>query len=504
MEILSGQGMPEWLAQRAKISPDRLALTWGPDERWTYRDLSIRVEATASRLRMAGLQPGDRLGLLAWNSPAAVQTIHAVARTGLVLVPLNARLTASELRRQVTRASISALVYDEANEKIAGSLLTSGDAVRDMPLGQLTEIDTGIRTTAEPDHLDPSALHTIVFTSGTTGSPKGVMLSAGNHLWSAIGSCLNLGLSSDDRWLLCLPLFHVGGLAVLFRSVIYGTAVVLQESFDPVTANRAIDEEGVTVGSVVGTMLRRMLKERHERPYPPTVRCLLVGGGPVPSSLLDACQRLGLPAVQTYGLTEAASQVATERPGETLRPRGSVGRPLFPTEIRIEGEDGTPLPPGKQGEIAVRGPTVSAGYYNQPEESRHLLRGGWLHTGDIGHLDREGYLYVVGRRDNTVVSGGENVNLEEVEEVLNSHPQVADAGAVGLPHPLWDQVVGVGVVVADGASINVDDLMEFCRSHLAPYKLPNSLHVLPELPRNALGKLSRAALREILVQKSPH
>ncbi|MDD9995949.1 MAG: AMP-binding protein, partial [Dehalococcoidia bacterium] len=134
----------------------------------------------------------------------------------------------------------------------------------------------------------------------------------------------------------------------------------------------------------------------------------------------------------------------------------------------------------------------------------HLLRGGWLHTGDIGRLDREGYLYVVGRRDNTVVSGGENVSLEEVEEVLNSHPQVADAGAVGLPHPVWDQVVGAGVVVADGASLNIDDLMEFCRGHLAPYKLPNSLHVLPELPRNALGKLSRAALREILVQKSPH
>ena len=495
--------MPEWLAQRAKISPDRLALTWGPGERWTYKDLSIRVEATSRRLRMAGLHPGDRLGLLAWNSAAVVQTIHAVTRMGLVLVPLNARLTAAELRRQVVHASISALVYDEANEKIAGSLLASREAVRDMPLGQLTEIDTELGPTAEPDRLDPSALHTIVFTSGTTGSPKGVMLSAGNHLWSAIGSCLNLGLSSDDRWLLCLPLFHVGGLAVLYRSVIYGTAVVLQESFDPVAANRAIDEEGVTVGSVVGTMLRRMLRERHERPYPPTVRCLLVGGGPVPSSLLHACQRLRLPAVQTYGLTEAASQVATERPGEALRPRGSVGRPLFPTEIRIEGQDGAPLPAGKEGEIAVRGPTVSAGYYNQPEESRHLLRGGWLHTGDLGRLDREGYLYVVGRRDNTIVSGGENVNLEEVEDVLNSHPQVADAGAVGLPHPAWGEVVGVGVVVADGASIDIDDLMEFCRSHLAPYKLPKSLHILPELPRNALGKLSRAALREILVQESP-
>ena len=496
--------MPEWLAQRAKISPDRLALTWGPDEQWTYRDLSLRVEATARRLRMAGLRPGDRLGLLAWNSPAVVQTIHAATRMGVVLVPLNARLTVVELRRQVIHASISALVYDEANEKTAGSLLASREAVRDMSLGKLTETDTELGTAAEPDHLDPSALHTIVFTSGTTGSPKGVMLSVGNHLWSAIGSCLNLGLSSDDRWLLCLPLFHVGGLAVLFRSVIYGTAVVLQESFNPVAANRAIDEEGVTVGSVVGTMLRQMLKERHERPYPPTVRCLLVGGGPVSSSLLAACQRLGLPAVQTYGLTEAASQVATERPGETLRPPGSVGRPLFPTEIRIEGEDGTPLPAGMEGEIAVRGPTVSAGYYNQPEESKHLLRGGWLHTDDLGRLDREGHLYVVGRRDDTVVSGGENVNLEEVEEVLNSHPQVADAGAVGLPHPVWDQVVGAGVVVRDGASVNTDDLMEFCRSHLAPYKLPDSLQLLPELPRNALGKLSRTALREILARKSPH
>jgi O-succinylbenzoic acid--CoA ligase len=328
------------------------------------------------------------------------------------------------------------------------------------------------------------------------GRPKGVMLTYGNHLWSAVGSALNLGLRGDDRWLACLPLFHVGGLAILMRSVIYGVSVVLQRGFDPAAVNRAIDDEGVTIVSLVSSMLQRMLEARGERPYPPGLRCVLVGGGPVPRPLLEECARRGVPAVQTYGLTEAASQVATLAPEDALRKLGSAGKPLLPIELRIEGEDGKVLPAGEPGEIVVRGPVVTPGYLNRPEETKRVLRDGWLHTGDFGRLDEEGYLYLLDRREDLIVSGGENVYPAEVEEVLESHPAVLEVGVAGLADERWGRLVAATVVLRPGEAASEEELLAFCRARLAPYKLPKRLRFADGLPRNASGKLLRRALRE--------
>ena len=270
----------------------------------------------------------------------------------------------------------------------------------------------------------------------------------------------------------------------------------MQEAFDPAGVNRAIDEEGITIVSVVGVMLARMLEERGERPYPDTLRCVLVGGGPVARPLLEECARRGVPVVQTYGLTEAASQVVTLAPEDALRRIGSAGRPLFTTEVRVEGEDGRALAPGTAGEIVVRGPTVTPGYLNDPEATDRLLRDGWLRTGDIGELDSDGYLYVLDRRDDLIVSGGENVYPAEVEEVLRSHPAVLDAGVVGLADERWGQTVAATVALRAGAEVGEEALLAFCRSRLASYKTPARLRFVERLPRNAAGKLLRHALRE--------
>jgi O-succinylbenzoic acid--CoA ligase len=205
-----------------------------------------------------------------------------------------------------------------------------------------------------------------------------------------------------------LPLFHVGGLAILVRSAIYGIPALVHQSFDPAAANRAIDQDGVTIVSVVSAMLQRMLDERGDRPHPPALRCVLLGGGPAPRSLLEACVWRGVPVVQTYGLTEAASQVATLAPADALRKLGSAGQPLLPNELRIERE-GASASAGQVGEILMRGPTVMCGYANRPEETARALQDGWLHTGDLGYLDDEGYLYVVSRRSDLIITGGENV-----------------------------------------------------------------------------------------------
>ncbi|MBI4570990.1 MAG: o-succinylbenzoate--CoA ligase [Chloroflexi bacterium] len=491
--------MPDWLRQRARLSPDRPALVCG--ERWTFAELDREVGAAAARLAAAGVRSGGRVALLAWNSAGFAQVVHAIARLGAVLVPLNARLAEPELRWQVEDVEAAALIYDEANTDRATALREACLATRAVGMGEVVGGgNEGVSLEAAPEpRFRLSAVHSIVYTSGTSGSPKGAMLTYGNHLWSATGSVLNLGLRSDDRWLACLPLFHVGGLAILLRSVIYGIPAVVHESFEPIVVNRAIDEDGVTIVSVVGAMLQRILDVRGDRPYPPTLRCVLVGGGPVPRSLLEECAQRGMPVVQTYGLTEAASQVATLAPDDAPRKLGSAGKPLFATKVRVQGDDSGVLPAGVPGEIAVRGPTVMAGYYHRPEETARVLRNGWLHTGDVGYLDDEGYLYVLDRRADLIISGGENVYPAQVEAVLAAHPAVEEAGVTGLPDEQWGQTVAALVKLRRGARASEEELRAFCRERLAGYKVPVAVRFVDELPRNAQGKLVRRALREGLL-----
>lgn len=495
---MSGQWAPEWLRQRARISPERLALLCG-EERWTFAELDRRVSAAAAELAAADVGTGDRVALLAGNGTAFVQVVHAVPRLGAILVPLNVHLTVPELLRQVTDCEPTLLVHDEANREKAAALCAARPGLAGLSLANVLQ-EASARAPASggdagAELVDLATLHTIVYTSGTSARPKGAMLTYGNHFWNAIGSVLNLGLRSDDRWLACLRLFHVGGLAILLRCVIYGIPVVVHEAFDPRQVDCAIDEDGVTIVSLVPTMLARMLEERGRRPLPASLRCLLVGGGPLPTSLLGQCLRRDWPVVPTYGLTEAASQVATLAPEEALRRMDAAGKPLFPTQVRIEAEDGIEAPSGVPGEILVTGPTVTPGYFRRPRESAEALRRGWLHTGDIGYLDADGYLYVLDRRDDLIVSGGENVYPAEVEEVLRAHPDVADAGVVGLANPEWGQRVVAAVVLRERSALSQEDLLAFCRERLAPYKVPKELRLVAALPRNAAGKLLRQELR---------
>jgi O-succinylbenzoic acid--CoA ligase len=408
-----------------------------------------------------------------------------VARAGGVLVPLNTRLAAPELARQVADCEARLLVYDDATRAL-GAAAAGGAAP--VHSGEVPADGPPVAV-APPAGLD--RLHSILYTSGTTGTPKGAMLTFGNHLWSAIGSALNLGLRGDDRLLACLPLFHVGGLAVLLRSVIYGQPAVVHESFDPQRVNGAIDA-GVTVVSVVANMLARMLEARAGKPFPATLRAVLLGGGPAPRPLLEACAARGVPVAQTYGLTEAASQVATLLPSDALRKLGSAGKPLFPTEVQIEVA-GRRAAPGEPGEILVRGATVSPGYWGRPGEAP--LRDGWLRTGDVGTVDEEGFLYVLDRRDDLIISGGENVYPAEVEDALLGHPAVAEAGVYGIPDPRWGHVPAARVVLRAGAAATAEELIAYCRERLARYKVPSRVEFVSALPRTVAGKLQRRLLR---------
>ena len=494
--LLSGS-TPDWLRQRAASTPERLAFIAGP-ERLTFSELDAAVDTTCAALASqriktdAGSDVGrPMIALLAGNSGAFVRAVHAVARLGAVLLPLNVRLSAVELVWQVRDSGASLIIADAAHMNLAKGL-----GVPAVPLEDVTRREAAPARFQDVDRFDLASPMSVVYTSGTTGRPKGAVLSYGNHLWSAVGSALNLGLRDDDRWLATLPLFHVGGLAILLRSVIYGMAAVVHPTFDAEQANRAIDEDGVTIASVVANMLQRMLDQRDERAYPASFRCMLLGGGPAPRPLLEACAARGVPVVQTYGLTEASSQVTTLSPEDALRRLGSAGKPLFGTELRIV-EGNAIRPPGQPGEILVRGPTVTPGYLNRPDETARALRDGWLHTGDLGYVDAEGYLYVLDRRDDLIVSGGENVYPAEIEATLHAHPAVLEAGVVGAPDERWGRVPQAVVVLRPGAAATAVELIEFCRARLAGYKTPREVKFATRLPRNASGKLLRGALREL-------
>jgi O-succinylbenzoic acid--CoA ligase len=481
--------LPDWLERRAHDRADTLALQVG-QARWSFADLHEQVGRQAGALVDLGIQPGDRVAVLLRNGLEFAQLAHAVGRCGAVLVPLNTRLTPVELAWQITDVGANLLLYDPPDQPAAQALRESLPALSQLPV-----VDLRLSTPPPGRLIDTEAVHSVIYTSGTTGTPKGAMLTYGNFWWSAAGSAFNLGLRQDDRWLAVLPLFHVGGLSILLRSAIYGCAAIVHPAFDPAAVNRAIDEDGVTIVSVVATMLQRMLDERGDHPYPSTFRCALLGGGPAPRPLLEACAALGVPVVQTYGLTETASQTATLAPADALRKLGSAGQPLLPTELHIERADGSSAAPGEAGEIVVRGPTVTLGYVNRPDATARAIRDGWLHTGDVGTLDAEGYLYVLDRRDDIVISGGENVYPAEVEAVLLAHPAVAEAGVIGAPDPIWGQVPVAFVVPRGGASPTLADLTAHCTTRLAGYKVPRQVIFVDALPRNAAGKLLRSALR---------
>jgi O-succinylbenzoic acid--CoA ligase len=498
--------------------------------RWSYAELQARAATLACWLAERGIQHGDRVAVLLANGPAYVQAVHAVIALGAILVPVNLRLAPAEIAWQLAQCRARLLLHDATTGNLAARL---AERLPDLPSFALEDIVAGAEQAAGMAHaiaagqtVDLAAPLCLIYTSGTSGRPKGALLTHGNFWWSAIGSALNLGLRDDDRWLACLPLFHVGGLSILIRAVIYGIPVVFPlasavRGFDPVAVNQTIDDWGVTTISVVSTMLSRMLEARGDRPYPPSLRCVLLGGGPAPRPLLEACARRGGPVVQSYGMTETASQAATLAPADALRKLGSAGRPLLPTEIRIDPgalrPDRAPeimstdaagaARPFEEGEILVRGHTVSPGYLPPDGDPAAPLPAagpdGWLRTGDIGYLDAEGYLYVLDRRADLIISGGENVYPAEVEAVLLAHPAIAEAGVHGVPDPVWGQVVAAAVVVRPGYHLDEDGLLAFAGERLARYKVPVQLRVVETLPRNAAGKLLRRLLREDLSATIP-
>ena len=499
-----------WLAERARVTPEAIALE-DQGERISYEALAMRAGAIAAELDTRGLVPGDILALLVDDRRIMAEWVHGAFWRGLVLLPLHLRLTRDELAFQLRDAGARALVHDGGARQAVVDQLTRRlrEARIALPSFEAPRIGVTHPTmeAAPAAPARPGAHETplaILYTSGTSGRPKGAVLTRGNFESSAVASAFQLGIHPEDRWLVCMPLYHIGGLSILIRSCLYGTTAVLEAGFDTARVNARLDRGDIHMVSLVPTMLLRLLDARNDAPFSSSLRCVLLGGAATPRSLLERARRAGVPVAPTYGLTEATSQVATRAPHLMAKappfpmepanePVGGL-RPLLGTRIRILDDAGRECGVGETGEIVVSGPTVMARYWKRSAQTAATLRDGWLRTGDLGRLDASGGLTVIDRRSDLIVSGAENVYPAEVEAALGAHPDVAEVGVRGVEDADFGHRPAAWVVLHQGATSDADTLASFCREHLAGYKVPVRFHLCDQLPRTASGKLLRRKL----------
>lgn len=539
---------PDSLRAAARRRPGATALE---DDRgsWSYGELDRAAERVARRLAGAGLEPGDRVACLLPAGREVAAALHGVPRAGAALTPLHPDWTEPELKDFLRRLRPRVLLCRAGTEPRAAALLRASGLLVRLNFGGQRDEGTGGGAGADGTRcpgeradrpgvaladlpsaddlpaVDPGADHTILATSGTSGRPRGVRLTLANHVACQRAAARRMDLGPEDRWLASLSPAHVGGVALFVRAAVTGARLVVGEGVRTEALLELASQGRVTHASLVPTMLRRVVEARGERPAPEALRGILVGGDAAdPDTLTGALER-GWPVYPTYGLTEAASQVATATPAQARERPGTVGRPLDGVEVRV-----------RDGEIQVRGATVAAGYLGEERAAGAVVRegrtiprqgepvgreaageegigaagprltgpGGWLRTGDAGELDEDGFLRVTGRLSARIVTGGVTVDPSEVERVLRAHPEVLDACVVGVPDDEWGERV-VTAVELDPAAPEADPdgpldeaaLAVWIGDRLAPPKRPRRVRFVEELPRTATGKVDRPAVRRL-------
>lgn len=495
------------LAQR----PDAVAVVQ-EDYRLTVRRFHERVNQLAAGLTELGVGRGDVVALLLYNRPEFLELVYATNRIGAVFLPLNYRLSEEEWAFILGHAEAKVVVTEpefvRPTDRISGKptglehrILVTDDPPSPEWTGYEALLDRHRGAYVAPVDVEPDDLQRLMYTSGTTSRPKGVRITYGNLQAKNLAHIVHFGLTPADTTLVCGPLYHVGGLDMPALATLYaGGSVVLQRRFDPTGVLRAIQEQKVTNAWLAPAMVNAVLEVPDREAYDTSsFRFILGGGEKTPEPVLRRILRAFPNAwfADAYGLTETVSGDTFLDRDHALSKLGSVGRPVPHTRVRIVDDTGREVPAGELGEITLRGPKVFAGYWRDEKATAAALRDGWFHTGDIGHLDEDGFLYIDDRKKDMIVSGGENIATPEVERVLYEHPAVLEAAVVGLDHPRWGEVPRAFVVFRPGASARPDELREFCRERLAKFKVPTRFDTVDELPRTPSGKVLKRTLRDI-------
>ena len=498
----------DWIRNWSLIQPNKKALFY-EDQPITYREFNQRTNQLCHLFLETGIQKGDRIAVLLHNCPQYLEIFFALSKMGAILVPLNWRLAGPELEFVLKDSDSRLLIFEPEFEKVVhsirsnlhipnGNTLTVGSPSPDWAMEYEKEIAK--KPMDEPPANgsaggeDP---HIIMYTSGTTGVPKGAVLSQRKTLFNALNADMVYHLTPRDVMIVSRPMFHSGGLLVESAPVLYkGGTLILKKRFGPQEILETIAKYGVTILELAPTVCQNILRDCDLGQYDlSSLRCSFTGGERISIAMLKEYHRRGMNISQIFGQTEA-STITFLPSEEAARKIGSVGLPVFHGDVRIVDKEGKDVKAGEVGEIIINGPTVMSGYWNQPDLTAEAIRKGWLHTGDLARMDEEGYFYIVDREKDMYISGGENVYPAEIEKAFFTHPKVFDVGIVGVPDEKWGEVGKAYIVLKPGETMTEEEVLRFLLGKVGKYKIPKYVKFVEELPKTASGKVQKFLLKE--------
>jgi acyl-CoA synthetase (AMP-forming)/AMP-acid ligase II len=507
---MSAYNLASVLAHHAGRFPDRPCLVWG-EESISYADLDRRAAQSAAGLRRFGVGRGDVVAVLLFNCPEFLEIMFALSRIGAVFMPINWRLAPGEVAYIATHAGAKLVVSEPElaplAEAVRPCLPQAGLVSVGGPPPGWTLLAAVREVGASPpiEAVEADEIHRLMYTSGTTARPKGVMITYANLYWKNVAHVVEFGITGSDKGLACGPLYHVGALDLTTTTLLYaGGTIEIHRKFEAERVLDALEQHGISTVWLAPAMMNQLLAHRSLGGRDLSgVRLIIDGGEKMPLPLIERILRAfpGAWFADAYGLTETVSGDTFLDKRNCLGKIGSVGRPCLHVEVAIWDDHDQPVPPQTVGEIVLRGPKIFKGDWKDPEATAAAFRGGWFHTGDVGYLDQDGFLYIVDRKKDLIVSGGENVASPEVERVLYEHPAVLEAAVVGQPDQRWGEVPVGFVVLREGMRTGAEELQEFCRTRLAKFKVPRDIIFVDSLPRNPSGKILKRVLRESRAQR---
>lgn len=506
---MRNQGLGSWPERRLRQTPERDAI-WFEGVTTTHGEFAMRIRRVAAALVELGVDRGDRVAWVSGNHPSALETLYACGQLGAIWVPVNARLAPAEAEYVLAHSGTSVVFHGAEQSALAESLRDRLPGVRAW-IATESPVTTGTRDSSAYEELldavEPAAFDVpvalddpclIMYTSGTTGRPKGAVLSHGNMTWNAVNQGMGMDFTQHERTLALAPLFHIGGLnGTVNPSLMRGGCAVIVRRFDPAGTLRVIEEQRITSFFAVPTMLDAMSREPdfHTRDLT-AVRTVGAAGAALPLPTLRTWLERGVTMQQAYGMTEAAPGCTVLDSTDAQRKVGSAGKPMFFTDVRVVRPDGSETDVDEIGEILVQGPNIMIGYWNDPEQTDRAIVDGWYHTGDAGSLDAEGFLYIRDRYKDMFISGGENVYPAEVESALRELPGIVEAAVIGVPDDRWGEVGVAYLIAEDGTDVDPATTRAALRERLAGFKIPHHVEVVDELPTTATGKIRKPDLRE--------
>jgi fatty-acyl-CoA synthase len=498
----------DWIRKWSFLQPHKRALIF-EDHPFTYQETNQRTNQLCHLLLELGIRKGDRVSVLLYNCHQYIEIFFALSKIGAILVPLNWRLVAPELKFIIEDSGSRMLIFDPEFEEVIASVrphlnLSNGDYISvGTPCPDWTKdyekglLECSVQEPPLQISVGDEDPHIFMYTSGTTGTPKGAILSHRKTFFNALNGDIFYNLTSKDIMIVSRPMFHSGGLLVEAAPVLYkGGTLILKKRFRPNEILEAIQKYRVTLLEMAATVYQFILQECDLTQYDlSSIRCYFTGGERVPKAMLQEYYRKGIAISQIFGQTEA-STITFLSPDDAILKIGSVGLPVFHGEVRIVDKMGKDVSPEEVGEIIVKGPTLMSGYWNRPDLTAETIRDGWLFTGDLARRDEEGYIYIVDREKDMYVSGGENVYPAEIEKVLHTHPKIFDAGIVGVPDEKWSEVGKAFIVLKPGETMGNGEVFEFLKGKVAKYKIPKYVEYIEELPKTASGKIQKFLLKE--------